>query len=69
MVSLSHEGYQVNQEGLEERFYSLAELKNFSKLVMKEAGYQVYETKHGVASVVMNRYDSNSTGYDRWCHL
>lgn len=54
-VTLNHETYGVNEEKLDNRFYSVDELKTFSKLVYREAGSVSYETKHGVASVVMNQ--------------
>lgn len=54
-VSLNHDTYEVNEDQLDGRFYSVEELKTFSKLVYKEAGSVSYETKHGVASVVMNQ--------------
>lgn len=53
-VTLSHESFEVNDEYLGGRFYNVDELKIFSRLIMKEAGSVSYETKHGVASVVMN---------------
>lgn len=54
IVTITHDGYMFNQAYLAQRFYDLEELQNFSKLVMREAGYASYECKHGVASVVMN---------------
>jgi len=55
VVTLTHESYVVNEDKLDGRFYSVEELKTFSKLVYKEAGSVSYETKHGIASVVMNQ--------------
>ncbi len=45
----------VNGDRLEDRNYTFEELKILSKLIMKEAGSASYETKHGVASVVINQ--------------
>lgn len=54
-VTLTHDTYEVNADSLDGRFYSVEELKTFSKLIYREAGSVSYETKHGVASVVMNQ--------------
>ena len=60
IVELKHDTYEVNEEKLGTRFYSVDELKTFSKLIYKEAGSVSYETKHGVASVVMNQVRSEA---------
>jgi len=57
-VSLVNESYDVNPDYLGGRIYSVDEMKTFAKLVMKEAGSVSYETKHGVASVVMNQVEA-----------
>ena len=54
-VNIDHESFPVNPDRLEDRFYTYEEVLVFSKLLMKEAGSVSYETKHGVASVVMNQ--------------
>jgi len=55
-VNLVNTNYPVDANYLDKRFYSYEEFTTFSKLIMKEAGSVTYETKHGVASVVMNQY-------------
>lgn len=54
-VTLKQDNFELNEDFLTPRFYSVEEMETFAKLVMKEAGSVSYETKHGVASVVMNQ--------------
>lgn len=54
-VNLISDTFQVNAKALNGRFYSFDEFTTFAKLIMKEAGSVSYETKHAVASVVMNQ--------------
>lgn len=54
-VNLVNTTFPVNTASLNGRFYSYDEFTTFAKLIMKEAGGTSYETKHAVASVVMNQ--------------
>lgn len=54
-VNLVNTTFAVNTASLNGRFYSYDEFTTFAKLIMKEAGGTSYETKHAVASVVMNQ--------------
>lgn len=56
-VHIELEDEYLNEDRLEDRFYTLDEMKTLSRLVMKEAGSVSYETMHGVASVVMNQVE------------
>lgn len=54
-VNLVNTKFEVNAASLDGRFYTYEEFTTFAKLIMKEAGGTSYETKHAVASVVMNQ--------------
>jgi N-acetylmuramoyl-L-alanine amidase len=54
-VNLINADYPIDESALGGRFYSYEEFLTFTKLIMREAGSVSYETKHGVASVVLNQ--------------
>lgn len=53
-VRLNTDKIQINPLALGNRFYTPAEVRDFSRLIYKEAGSTSYSAIHGVASVVLN---------------
>ncbi len=54
VVALGSTEWVFDPNALAARFYSLAEAKDFARLIYKEAGGASYAAMHGVASVVLN---------------